>query len=156
MIVIRSAKSGLSANNLRSSCRASFFALSIGLSSFPERFVPLPYEYYYKLFGLSCQPFILTFSDIFENFHLTFSPFRFTLYAGGDNVTARQIIEMAVAYCGINNSELARRLEWSPQLLNKRLNTGKFTVDEWQRIANALGATAKIGFSFPDGGSVGL
>ena len=64
-------------------------------------------------------------------------------------MTARQIIEMAVAYCGINNSELARRLEWSPQLLNKRLNTGKFTVDEWQRIADALGATAKLAFLSP-------
>ncbi|WP_368273964.1 winged helix-turn-helix domain-containing protein [Intestinimonas butyriciproducens] len=71
-------------------------------------------------------------------------------------MTARQIIEMAVAYCGITNSELARRLEWSPQLLNKRLNTGKFTVEEWQRIAEALGADAKVGFVFPGGGSVGL
>lgn len=71
-------------------------------------------------------------------------------------MTARQIIEMAVAYCGITNSELARRLEWSPQLLAKRLNTGKFTVEEWQRIATALGAEAKIGFAFPNGGRVGL
>lgn len=66
-------------------------------------------------------------------------------------MTARQIIEMAVAYCGITNSELARRLEWSPQLLNKRLNTGKFTVDEWQKIGESLGAKAKISFIFPDG-----
>lgn len=66
-------------------------------------------------------------------------------------MTARQIIEMAVAYCGITNSELARRLEWSPQLLNKRLNTGKFSVDEWEMIAKALGATSRVGFVFPDG-----
>lgn len=66
-------------------------------------------------------------------------------------MTARQIIEMAVAYCGITNAELARRLDWSPQLLNKRLNTGKFSVDEWEKIGNALGATSKIGFVFPDG-----
>lgn len=66
-------------------------------------------------------------------------------------MTARQIIEMAVAYCGITNSELARRLGWSPQLLNKRLNTGKFSVDEWDMIAKALGATARVGFVFPDG-----
>ncbi len=66
-------------------------------------------------------------------------------------MTAKQIVEMAVAYCGITNSELARRLEWSPQLLNKRLNTGKFTVDEWQRIGEALGAKANISFVFPDG-----
>ncbi len=66
-------------------------------------------------------------------------------------MTARQIIEMAVAYCGISNSELARRLGWSPQLLNKRLNTGKFSVEEWEIIANALGAMSRVGFIFPDG-----
>jgi len=69
-------------------------------------------------------------------------------------MTARQIVEMGVAYAGITNSELARRLDWSPQLLNKRLNTGKFTVEEWQKIAAALGATALVGFSFPDGKNV--
>ena len=66
-------------------------------------------------------------------------------------MTARQIIEMALAYAGITNSELARRLEWSPQLLNKRLNTGKFTVEEWQEIGAALGAKTQIVFTFPDG-----
>lgn len=66
-------------------------------------------------------------------------------------MTARQIIEMGVAYCGITNSELARRLEWSPQLLNKRLNTGKFSVAEWEMIAKALGAISRVGFVFPDG-----
>ena len=70
---------------------------------------------------------------------------------GVSALTARQIVEMGVAYAGITNSELARRLGWSPQLLNKRLNTGKFSVDEWEQIAKALGATVRIGFSFPDG-----
>ncbi len=69
-------------------------------------------------------------------------------------MTARQIVEMGVAYCGITNSELARRLDWSPQLLNKRLNTGKFAVEEWEKIAEALGAKARIGFIFPDGREV--
>lgn len=69
-------------------------------------------------------------------------------------MTARQIIEMAVAYAGISNSELARRLDWSPQLLNKRLNTGKFSVEEWQAIGVALGASTKICFVFPDGKEV--
>ncbi len=68
-----------------------------------------------------------------------------------DSVTARQVIEMAVAYAGISNSELARRLDWSPQLLNKRLNTGKFTVEEWTQIGESLGAKARVGFDFPDG-----
>ncbi len=66
-------------------------------------------------------------------------------------MTAKQIIAMALGYCGISNSELARRLGWSPQLLNKRMNTGKFTVEEWQQIAEALGAKARVGCVFPDG-----
>lgn len=66
-------------------------------------------------------------------------------------MTARQVIEMALAYVGMSNSELARILGWSPQLLNKRMNTGKFTVEEWERIGAAIGAEAKIVFRFPDG-----
>lgn len=66
-------------------------------------------------------------------------------------MTARQIIEMKLAYFGITNSELARRLGWSPQLLNKRLNTGKFTVEEWERIGEALGGEVNIKFTLPDG-----
>lgn len=66
-------------------------------------------------------------------------------------MTAKQVIEMGVVYAGITNSELARRLGWSPQLLNKRLNTGKFTVEEWMQIGDALGANTRVGFTFPDG-----
>ena len=66
-------------------------------------------------------------------------------------MTARQIVEMATGYCGVSKSELARRLGWSPQLLNKRLNTGKFTVEEWEKIGAALGAVARVRFTFPDG-----
>ena len=66
-------------------------------------------------------------------------------------MTARQVIEMVLAYKGMSNSELARNLGWSPQLLNKRLNTGKFTVEEWERIGEAIGAKTKIAFRFPDG-----
>lgn len=66
-------------------------------------------------------------------------------------MTAKQLIEMGVAYAQITNAELARRLGWSPQLLNKRLNTGKFTVEEWEMIAQALGAKVRMGFTFPDG-----
>lgn len=70
-------------------------------------------------------------------------------------MTAKQIVEMGVAYQGITNSELARRLGWSPQLLNKRLNTGKLSVEEWQTIAEALGGAMKIRFSFSEN-EVGL
>lgn len=66
-------------------------------------------------------------------------------------MTARQFIDMGTAYAGISSSELARRLGWSPQLLNKRMNTGKFTLEEWHAIAKALGADFRTNFIFPDG-----
>ena len=66
-------------------------------------------------------------------------------------MTAKQLIEMACAYVGMSKADLARNLGWSPQTLSNRLNTEKFTVEEWQRIGEALGATAQITFTFPDG-----
>lgn len=66
-------------------------------------------------------------------------------------MTARQIIEMALAYAQITKADLAKRLDMSPQLLNKRLNTGKFSVDEWEQIGKAIGANCKVVFVFPDG-----
>ena len=71
-------------------------------------------------------------------------------------MTARQIIEMALAYKRMDKAELASKLGWSPQLLNKRLNTGKFSVEEWQAIGIAMEAPVQISFCFPDGQTVGL
>lgn len=69
-------------------------------------------------------------------------------------MTARQIIEMALVYANLKKSDLAERLGWSPQLLNKRLNVGKFTVEEWDQIGKAIGADCLIVFRFPDGKEV--
>ena len=66
-------------------------------------------------------------------------------------MTAKQLIDMALAYKGMKNVDLARNLGWSPQLLNKRIKVGKFTVEEWEEIGTAIGADVKIGFHFPDG-----
>lgn len=43
----------------------------------------------------------------------------------------------------------ARRLRWSPQLLNKRMNTGEFTVEEWQQIAEAPWGKGAGGIRIP-------
>ncbi len=69
-------------------------------------------------------------------------------------MTARQIIEMALGYAQLTKADLASRLGWSPQLLNKRLNTGKFTVEEWDQIGKAIGAECLVVFRFPDGKEV--
>ena len=66
----------------------------------------------------------------------------------------KQFVKIATATAGITQAELAARLEWSPQLLNNLMKTGKFTLDEWQRIAAALGADLLVGFQFPDGKQV--
>ena len=68
----------------------------------------------------------------------------------------RQFVKIATATAGITQAALAARLGWSPQLLNNRMKTGKFTLEEWQRIAAALGADFLIGFQFPDGKTVTL
>lgn len=54
-------------------------------------------------------------------------------------MTAKQIIDIGIAYAGITKVELAQRLSWSPQLLQKSLSTGKLTVDEWKQIGDVLG-----------------
>ena len=65
-------------------------------------------------------------------------------------MTTAQKIKMALAYCGVTASELARRLDTSPQAFNQRMKTDKFTTEELTRIAEALGATYFFGFEFKD------
>ena len=66
-------------------------------------------------------------------------------------MTVVQKIKMALAYKDMSMAELARRLEIPPQLLNKRLKTGKFTAEELETIAQAMGARYTFGFVFEDG-----
>lgn len=66
-------------------------------------------------------------------------------------MTTKQLIDMALGYVGISKAELAARLGWSPQTLSNRINTGKFTVEEWAAIGNAIGAKVRVTFDFPDG-----
>ena len=63
-------------------------------------------------------------------------------------------IKMAEACAGISETELAKRLETSPQALNQRLKTGKFTAADLDRMATALGAELVFKFRFPDGTEV--
>lgn len=66
-------------------------------------------------------------------------------------MTAKQLIDMACAYARISKADLARNLGWSPQTLSNRINTGKFSLEEWNQIARALGAVFSPVFIFPDG-----
>lgn len=69
-------------------------------------------------------------------------------------MTIEQKINMAIAYIGISQAELARRLGVTPQSFNKKAKRGTFTVEEMERIAEALGAVYKFGFVFSDGNEI--
>ena len=69
-------------------------------------------------------------------------------------MTAKQFINIGTGYAGISKTELASRLGWSPQRLDMRLRAGKFTIEEWETIAKAMGAELKMSFKFPDGREV--
>ncbi len=66
-------------------------------------------------------------------------------------MTIDKKIKVACAIAGVSESEVARRIETSPQNLHNRLKVGKFTYEELEKIASALGAEFKMEFIFPDG-----
>lgn len=66
-------------------------------------------------------------------------------------MTVKQLIDMSCSYAGISKAELARQLGWSPQSLSNRINTGKFSIEDWEKIGKALGATIRVVVEFPDG-----
>ena len=63
-------------------------------------------------------------------------------------------IKMAEVFAKISETELSRRIGTSPQAFNQRMKTGKFSSEELERIAQALGAEFKCMFRFPDGTEV--
>lgn len=69
-------------------------------------------------------------------------------------ITIQQKIMVAMDIAGITQAELAKKLNTSPPALNKRIKTGKFSDEDFQNIAKALGCEYKSGFYFPDGTKV--
>ena len=55
---------------------------------------------------------------------------------------------------GITQAELAARMGTSAPALNKRIKTGKFSDEDFQNIAKALGCEYRSGFYFSDGNKV--
>ena len=67
-------------------------------------------------------------------------------------MTYEQKIRTAAAFAGVSLSELARRINQSPQNFNSRLKTGKFTEKEMEAIASAMNANFEpCAFVFTDG-----
>ena len=69
-------------------------------------------------------------------------------------MTISQKIKMALAYKGMSEAELARSIGTSPSAFNQRMKTGKFSSEEMEKIAEALGAEYYFGFQFSDGTKV--
>ena len=69
-------------------------------------------------------------------------------------MTNVQKIKMALAFIGMSESDLARKLGTTPQAFNQRMKTDKFSTDELERIAAALGAVYTFSFTFPDGTNI--
>ena len=63
-------------------------------------------------------------------------------------MTISQKIKMALAYKGMSEAELARVVGSSPSAFNQRMKTGKFSPEEMEKIADALGAIYYYGFEF--------
>lgn len=59
---------------------------------------------------------------------------------------------MALVYSGMTKTELAAKLGYAtPQAFQKRYTTGKFTKEELESIAHALGCKYISCFKYPDG-----
>lgn len=64
------------------------------------------------------------------------------------NITKK--IKMALAFLGISEAELARRVGKSPQAFSQRMKTGKWSDEDLKDISAALGCEIVIEFRFPD------
>lgn len=69
-------------------------------------------------------------------------------------MTIPQKVRMALAYKGMSEAELARLVGSSPSAFNQRMKTGKFSSEDLESIAKALGAKCFFGFEFEDGTKV--
>lgn len=70
---------------------------------------------------------------------------------GGIILTIQQKIDMACTVAGISKTELAKRIGMTQPAFSQRLKTGKFSDEDFNNIAKALGAKYYSGFNFPDG-----
>ncbi len=56
----------------------------------------------------------------------------------------------------ISLSEMARRLNKSPQAFNQKIKRGKFTIEELNDIALVSGCTVKCEFVYPNGEKINI
>lgn len=66
-------------------------------------------------------------------------------------MTLEQKISMALAYKQTSQAALARMVGQTPSNFNQKMKRGTFTVEELEKIGEALGAKYFFGFEFEDG-----
>lgn len=66
-------------------------------------------------------------------------------------MTIEQKINMALAYKGISQAELARKIGTTPANLNKKVKRNTLTKEEMEQIARALGGSWQAEFVFENG-----
>lgn len=66
-------------------------------------------------------------------------------------MTIEQQINMALAYKGISQAELARKIGTTPSNLNRKVKRNTLTKEEMEKIAQALGGAWRAEFVFSDG-----
>ncbi|GHU35428.1 transcriptional regulator [Clostridia bacterium] len=69
-------------------------------------------------------------------------------------MTNTQKVKMVLAYIGMSEAELARRLGSSPQVFHRRMKTDKLSTNDLLKIAEIVGATYTHAFEFTDGTKV--
>ena len=66
-------------------------------------------------------------------------------------MTIEQKINMALAYRGMSQAELARKIGTTPSNLNKKVKRDTLTKEEMEKIAKALGGSWRAEFVFENG-----
>ena len=69
-------------------------------------------------------------------------------------MTVTEQIKVLCVRCNVSEAELARRLGKSPQSFNSKMRRGTFSVDEMDKIADALGVDFKRAFILANGEEV--
>ena len=69
-------------------------------------------------------------------------------------MTVTEQIKVLCVRCNVSEAELARRLGKSPQSFNSKMRRGTFSVDEMDKIADALGVVFKRVFILANGEEV--
>ncbi|MCR5107265.1 MAG: helix-turn-helix transcriptional regulator [Lachnospiraceae bacterium] len=69
-------------------------------------------------------------------------------------MTVTEQIKVLCVRCNVSEAELARRLGKSPQSFNSKMRRGTFSVEEMDKIADALGVDFKRAFILANGEEV--